>query len=124
MPPDTFAPAAIVAPSAREQQTPIDTRAIQALDTAHYLHPFTDFKSLASHGARVMVKGDGIYLWDSEGKRLIDGYLLPHRLDLARMALLLGGLLLTGWAATAMAALTVRATTARSSSRGSGSVSQ
>ena len=73
MPPDTFAPAAIVAPSAREQQTPIDTRAIQALDTAHYLHPFTDFKSLASHGARVMVKGDGIYLWDSEGKRLIDG---------------------------------------------------
>lgn len=73
MPPDTFAPAAIVAPSAREQQTPVDTRAIQALDTAHYLHPFTDFKSLASHGARVMVKGDGIYLWDSEGKRLIDG---------------------------------------------------
>ena len=50
-----------------------DTRGIQALDSQHYLHPFTDFKDLATRGARVMVKGEGIYLWDSEGKRLIDG---------------------------------------------------
>jgi putrescine---pyruvate transaminase len=50
-----------------------DTRTLQALDAAHYLHPFTDFKALASAGARVMVRGDGIYIWDSEGKRLIDG---------------------------------------------------
>jgi putrescine aminotransferase len=53
--------------------TPIDTKAIQQLDSAHYLHPFTDFKDLAAKGARVMVKGEGIYLWDSEGKRLLDG---------------------------------------------------
>ncbi len=46
---------------------------IQALDSKHYLHPFTDFKDLATRGARVMVKGEGIYLWDSEGKRLLDG---------------------------------------------------
>jgi putrescine aminotransferase len=51
----------------------IDTKAIQQLDSAHYLHPFTDFKDLAAKGARVMVKGEGIYLWDSEGKRLLDG---------------------------------------------------
>ncbi len=50
-----------------------DTRALQSADSAHYLHPFTDFKDLATRGARVMVKGDGIYLWDSEGKRLLDG---------------------------------------------------
>jgi putrescine aminotransferase len=50
-----------------------DTRTLQAQDAAHYLHPFTDFKALASAGARVMVRGDGIYIWDSEGKRLIDG---------------------------------------------------
>jgi putrescine aminotransferase len=50
-----------------------DTRTLQAQDAAHYLHPFTDFKALASVGARVMVRGDGIYIWDSEGKRLIDG---------------------------------------------------
>jgi putrescine aminotransferase len=50
-----------------------DTRAWQAKDTAHYLHPFTDHKALASKGARVMVRGEGIYIWDSEGNRLIDG---------------------------------------------------
>ena len=50
-----------------------DTRAIQALDSAHYLHPFTDTKDLAAKGARVIVKGDGIYIWDSEGKKILDG---------------------------------------------------
>ncbi len=52
---------------------PFETSAIQKLDSAHYLHPFTDFKELAHKGSRVMVKGEGIYLWDSEGKRLLDG---------------------------------------------------
>ena len=51
----------------------VDTRTIQALDSAHYLHPFTDHKLLAEKGVRVMVKGEGIYLWDSEGKRVLDG---------------------------------------------------
>ena len=50
-----------------------DTKAIQEQDAAHYLHPFTDFKSLKESGARVMVRGDGIYLWDSEGKKMLDG---------------------------------------------------
>ena len=53
--------------------TGIDTKAIQAQDTAHYLHPFTDFKALAAKGSRVMVRGDGIYVWDSEGHKIIDG---------------------------------------------------
>jgi ATP-binding cassette subfamily B multidrug efflux pump len=34
------------------------------------------------------------------GKKLIDEHLLPHHLDLPRMALLLGGMLVTGWIAT------------------------
>ncbi|WP_426189720.1 aspartate aminotransferase family protein [Massilia sp. DWR3-1-1] len=50
----------------------IDTRTIQALDAAHYLHPFTDHAALAASGARVMVRGDGIWLWDSEGNRILD----------------------------------------------------
>ncbi|RJG22697.1 aspartate aminotransferase family protein [Massilia cavernae] len=50
-----------------------DTRAIQQLDSAHYLHPFTDFKDLNSKGARVIVRGQGIYLWDSEGEKILDG---------------------------------------------------
>jgi len=49
-----------------------DTRAIQQMDSAHYLHPFTDSKELAGHGARVIVRGDGIYVWDSEGNQILD----------------------------------------------------
>ncbi len=55
------------------EQQKIDTRAIQQLDSAHYLHPFTDHNALAERGARVMVRGDGIWLWDSEGNKILDG---------------------------------------------------
>ena len=51
----------------------IDTGTIQALDSAHYLHPFTDHHALRGKGARVMVRGEGIYLWDSEGHKILDG---------------------------------------------------
>jgi putrescine---pyruvate transaminase len=44
----------------------------QAADAAHYLHPFTDFKGLARKGSRVITKADNIYLWDSEGKKILD----------------------------------------------------
>jgi len=50
-----------------------DTKTLQAHDHAHYLHPFTDHKALGERGVRVMVRGDGIYLWDSEGKKILDG---------------------------------------------------
>ncbi len=48
------------------------TQAWQTADAAHYLHPFTDFKSLAAKGSRVIVSADNIYLRDSEGARLLD----------------------------------------------------
>jgi putrescine aminotransferase len=50
----------------------LSTREIQALDSAHFLHPFTDFKELAARGARVITRGEGIYVWDSEGDKLLD----------------------------------------------------
>jgi putrescine---pyruvate transaminase len=53
----------------RSQRT---TAEWQAADAAHYLHPFTDFKSLASKGSRVIVRADNIYLWDSEGEKILD----------------------------------------------------
>ncbi len=52
---------------------PLTTRDLQALDSAHYLHPFTDHKGLASQGARVITRGEGVYIWDSEGKKIFDG---------------------------------------------------
>ena len=50
----------------------VDTAAIQALDSAHFLHPFTDFQDLNVRGAKVITRADGIYIWDSEGNRLLD----------------------------------------------------
>ncbi len=48
------------------------TRDWQAADAAHYLHPFTDFKSLAAKGSRVIVSADNIYLRDSDGTKILD----------------------------------------------------
>lgn len=50
-----------------------DTETLQRLDSAHYLHPFTDHAALRERGARVIVRGEGVYLWDSEGNKIIDG---------------------------------------------------
>ena len=50
----------------------LDTSHIQSLDSAHFLHPFTDFKELKARGARVITHAENIYVWDSEGKRLLD----------------------------------------------------
>ena len=49
------------------------TRHWQALDAAHHVHPFSDTAALNAEGVRVITRGEGIYLWDSEGARLIDG---------------------------------------------------
>ena len=48
------------------------TKDWQAADAAHFLHPFTDFQALAKKGSRVITRADNIYLWDSEGKKLLD----------------------------------------------------
>ncbi|OMH38894.1 aspartate aminotransferase family protein [Motiliproteus sp. MSK22-1] len=49
------------------------TKDIQATDARHHLHPFTDSGALNSAGARVITGAEGVYLWDSEGHKLIDG---------------------------------------------------
>ncbi len=64
---------ALMASTKVAQTQAVDTAAIQKLDAAHYLHPFTDHNALKTKGARVMVRGDGIYLWDSEGNKILDG---------------------------------------------------
>lgn len=51
----------------------METQAWQVLDRAHYLHPFTDHASLRQAGSRVAVRGEGVYVWDTEGDRIIDG---------------------------------------------------
>ncbi|MGP1397027.1 MAG: aspartate aminotransferase family protein [Inquilinaceae bacterium] len=42
-------------------------------DTAHHLHPFTDYRALSNEGgSRIVVRGEGVWLWDSDGRRMID----------------------------------------------------
>ena len=50
-----------------------DTADLQRRDSAHYMHPFTDTKQLAEKGARIITRGQGVYIWDSEGNKILDG---------------------------------------------------
>jgi putrescine aminotransferase len=52
---------------------PPATRDLQEADRRHHLHPFTDYKQLGEKGSRVITRAEGIYLWDSDGRRLLDG---------------------------------------------------
>jgi putrescine---pyruvate transaminase len=49
-----------------------DFRQWQALDAKHFLHPFSDSKQIASRGTRLITRAEGIYLYDAEGRRLLD----------------------------------------------------
>jgi putrescine aminotransferase len=59
-------------PAIVRRESVLDTKAIQAMDSAHYMHPFTDHQDLATRGSRVITKADGIYVWDSEGHKILD----------------------------------------------------
>src|ERR1700743_2163962 len=52
---------------------PRTTREWQGADSPDNLPPFTDFKQLAAAGARIITRADGVYLYDSEGQRILDG---------------------------------------------------
>ncbi len=49
------------------------TAEMQAMDAAHHMHPFTQGEGLAKQGARIITRAEGVYLWDSEGNRILDG---------------------------------------------------
>lgn len=51
----------------------LPTAELQKLDAAHHMHPFTDAKGLEAKGARVITRGEGVWLTDSEGHRILDG---------------------------------------------------
>ena len=53
--------------------TPLNTRQLQEMDVQHHLHPFTDTKILKENGSRIITKAEGVYLWDSDGHKIIDG---------------------------------------------------
>lgn len=49
------------------------TREWQALSSEHHLAPFSDYKQLKEVGPRIITRSSGVYLWDSEGHKILDG---------------------------------------------------
>jgi len=49
------------------------TREWQERDHKHYLHPFTDHQALGVKGSRVITRADGVYIYDSEDNKILDG---------------------------------------------------
>ncbi|WP_050930583.1 aspartate aminotransferase family protein [Aestuariivita boseongensis] len=48
------------------------TAELQAIDSAHHMHPFTAGDELAAKGPRVITRAEGVWLNDSDGHRIID----------------------------------------------------
>ncbi len=46
---------------------------LRALDRAHYIHPYTDHEHLHAAGTHLIQRGEGCWVWDMEGRRLMDG---------------------------------------------------
>ncbi|GGM10013.1 aspartate aminotransferase family protein [Pseudooceanicola nanhaiensis] len=45
---------------------------IEARDAAVHMHPYTDARALQQNGPTVMAKGEGVHVWDTNGKQYIE----------------------------------------------------
>ncbi len=48
-------------------------RELQEADRSFHLHPFTDHPQMQAHGTQIIESGEGCYLTDATGKKLLDG---------------------------------------------------
>ena len=46
---------------------------LQELDKDHHLHPFTDHKDLHEKKSRIITRADGVYIYDADGRKILDG---------------------------------------------------
>jgi adenosylmethionine-8-amino-7-oxononanoate aminotransferase len=51
-----------------------NTAELVAKDKAHLLHPVSNLRHLRDDGPLVLARGEGVYLWDTDGKRYIDAF--------------------------------------------------
>jgi len=49
------------------------TKSLRDIDKSHHLHPFTDLSSYSKTGGKIISKAEHIYIYDSEGTKLLDG---------------------------------------------------
>ena len=57
----------------RTNFTAYDTEDIRRKDRDHFIHPWTDFSTFEKEGSDVMAEAEGIYVYNSDGDRFIDG---------------------------------------------------
>lgn len=50
-----------------------DTEALWRKDRDHNIHPWTNFATFKEEGSMVMAESEGVYVYDSDGNRYIDG---------------------------------------------------
>jgi hypothetical protein len=46
---------------------------LQQLDAQYHLHPFTNHDELHAMGTHILERGDGVFLYDAKGRKLLDG---------------------------------------------------
>ena len=51
-----------------------NTAELVAKGRANLVHPVTNLKVVLEEGALVLAKGEGVYLWDTDGNKYIDGF--------------------------------------------------
>jgi len=51
-----------------------NTADLVAKDKAHMLHPLSNLKAVRETGPLVLARGEGVYLWDTDGKKYLDGF--------------------------------------------------
>ncbi|ROS00094.1 putrescine aminotransferase [Sinobacterium caligoides] len=53
---------------------PVDNATIKKMDRDHYLHPFSNLTEMKQVGSRIIERAEGVYLYDSDGHRTLDGF--------------------------------------------------
>jgi len=51
----------------------VSSHDLKVLDRRHHLHPFTDHGALTVDERRIISRADGVWLWDTDGNRIMDG---------------------------------------------------
>ncbi len=47
---------------------------LAAIDAAHHLHPFSDMGKLNATGTRIIERAEGVFIYDSTGKKYLDAF--------------------------------------------------
>ena len=52
---------------------PIQPNSPEARDVAYLVHPYTNFRAIEEQGPMIIERGEGVYVWDNNGKQYIEG---------------------------------------------------